>query len=65
MIGFDEIGLNCPNCGRYSDCEEDCPQRRKSGSELSNEAYAEIAKGNFEAGLKMWSNLSPDRDNIN
>ena len=23
------IGLNCPDCGRYRDCEEDCPSRRK------------------------------------
>ena len=24
----DEIGLNCPYCGRYRDCEEDCPSRK-------------------------------------
>ena len=25
----DEIGLNCSYCGRYRDCEEDCPRRKK------------------------------------
>ena len=25
---MEEDLLNCPNCGRYSDCEENCPSRK-------------------------------------
>ena len=24
----EKLALNCPYCGRYRDCEEDCPRRK-------------------------------------
>lgn len=34
-----ENNLNCPHCGRYSDCEESCPSRKVESKDKSEENY--------------------------